>query len=54
MIQCITSVEVKSVRGLDNHTNKNSVLVRYILEQEKEDKRLGQIEMNLENTKDEQ
>mgnify|MGYP001224665290 CR=1 FL=1 len=28
-----TSVEVKSVRGLDNDTDKNSVLVRYILEQ---------------------
>ena len=28
-----TSVEVKSVRGLDNHIDKNPALVRYILEQ---------------------
>ena len=28
-----TSVEVKSVSGLDNNTDKNSLFVRYVLEQ---------------------
>ena len=39
---------------VDSVGRDTEVIRRYILEQEKEDKRLGQIEMNLENTKDEQ